>query len=145
LKALKTYNSKVSSEKENICFLVKDILKFLCDSSDAINEEILFEIKVILNELLQNAVKHGNKDDSSKSVKVCAGITASNSVYFIIEDEGEGYDCGCICDEEGGPDEMADICDLKESGRGMLIVSSLCDKIRFNKKGNKVIVLKKLK
>jgi len=145
LKVLKTYNSKVLSEKDTICWLVKDIVKFLCDSSDTINEDIIFEIKVILNELLQNAIKHGNKEDARKSVEVNAGITANNYAYFIIEDEGEGYDCGAMCEKKCGPEEMADICNLKENGRGMLIVRRLCDKIRFNKKGNKVIVLKKLK
>jgi len=144
LKTLKTYNSKVSSKKENICSLVKDVVKFLCDSSDTINEDILFEIKVILNELLQNAIKHGNKEDSSKSVEVSVGITANNHAYFIVEDEGEGYDRESACEKQYDPVEMPDICDLKESGRGILIVRSLCDKIIFNKKGNKVIVFKKL-
>ncbi|ADU73531.1 serine/threonine-protein kinase RsbW [Acetivibrio thermocellus AD2] len=144
MKVLKTYNSKVSSQKENICFLVKDIMKFLSDSSD-VSEDVLFEIKVILNELLQNAIKHGNKEDASKSVEVSVGITADNHVYLIVEDEGEGYDLDCVCAKEEIPEEVTDVCDLKENGRGILIVKNLCDRIRLNKKGNKVIVFKSLK
>lgn len=145
MKVLKTYNSKVLSEKNNVCCLVRDIVKFLSDSRDSINQDIIFEIKVILNELLQNAIKHGNKEDSKKSVEVSVGITVNDYAYFIVQDEGEGYDGRCLREEECNLDEAIDICNLKESGRGMMIVRSLCDEIRFNEKGNKVIILKKLK
>jgi len=115
VKVLKTYNSKVSSQKENICFLVKDIMKFLSDSSD-VSEDVLFEIKVILNELLQNAIKHGNKEDASKSVEVSVGITADNHVYLIVEDEGEGYDLDCVCAKEEVPRRLRMYAILKKTG-----------------------------
>ena len=97
----------------------------------------MFEIKVILNELLQNAIRHGNKEDSSKEVKIRAGIDNS-FVYFIIEDEGKGFDINC----NGQSESFMDICDLKENGRGILIVKNLCDRVKYNSKGNKIVVLK---
>jgi serine/threonine-protein kinase RsbW len=99
----------------------------------------LFEIKVVLDELLQNAIIHGNNKDSSKQVKIRTGINNSH-VYFIVEDEGEGFESNCI----GQSESILDICDLKESGRGILIVKSLCDSVKFNSRGNKIVVLKRL-
>jgi len=90
-------------------------MKFLSDSSD-VSEDVLFEIKVILNELLQNAINTVIKN-ASKSVEVSVGITADNHVYLIVEDEGEGYDLDCVCAKEEVPEEVTDVCDLKENGR----------------------------
>jgi len=38
-----------------------------------------------------------------------------------VEDEGEGYDLDCVCAKEEVPEEVTDVCDLKENGRGILI------------------------
>ena len=56
---------------------------------------VKFELKVILNELILNAIKHGNKNEFSKKVKISVSISKSGYVFFLIEDEGEGYDYKC--------------------------------------------------
>jgi len=33
---------------------------------------------------------------------------------------------------------------MSESGRGIMIVKSLCDKVKVNRKGNKIIILKSI-
>lgn len=43
-----------------------------------------------ISELLKNAVKHGNKNDPSKSVHVWYHFT-SEKAHLIVEDEGEGF------------------------------------------------------
>ncbi|MFZ5989855.1 MAG: ATP-binding protein [Bacillota bacterium] len=144
MKVLRWYDSKVSSNKDNIRKLVNDIVSFLCDYHGLIDQDTIFEIKVILNELFQNAIKHGNKDDINKLVKVKAGIANENYAFFIIEDEGEGFNYRCLFNISSDPEKAIELCDLKENGRGMLIVKSLCEKMKFNKKGNKVVVLKRL-
>jgi serine/threonine-protein kinase RsbW len=125
--------------------MVDDIVGFIRECDRNVNDNVIFDVKVILNELFQNAIKHGNKGDNSKFVKVKAEIV-NNSVFFIIEDEGEGYNYNynCINGKCVETDDVTSFMSLKESGRGMLIVKSLCEKVTFNKKGNKVIVLKKL-
>lgn len=141
---IKSYDSKITSNMENIRNLVDCIVKFIYESCENVSDDVIFDIKVILNELFQNAIKHGNKEDCSKYVRTKAGIVNNSVIYFVIEDEGEGYNCKCVSDSCCGLVNEADIIDLKENGRGILIVKNLCDTIRFNKKGNKVIVLKKL-
>jgi len=43
-----------------------------------------------ISELIKNAVKHGNKSDPNKKIKVWYSFTSLNA-RIIIEDEGEGF------------------------------------------------------
>lgn len=137
------YKKEIPSDINNMCELISGILTFIDDTYGQINDCIKFELKVILNELILNAIKHGNKNEFSKKVKISVGISKSGYVFFLIEDEGEGYDCNCKL-KKNVIYEIEDFSDLKETGRGIHIVSNLCDKIKFNSKGNKVIALKKI-
>lgn len=139
MRVLKLYDLIIASELCNIRNSINNIVDFILECHGLLREDALFEIKVVLDELLQNAIIHGNKQDSSKQVKIRAGIS-NNYVYFIVEDEGEGFKSNCI----GQSESILDICDLKESGRGILIVKNLCDSVKFNSRGNKIVVLKRL-
>ena len=140
MKVSKLCDLRINSRLCNICDFVNNIVELILKSHGPLREDVIFEIKVILNELLQNAIKHGNKEDSSKQVKVRIGVDNS-FVYFIVEDEGEGFDVK-FCSHKHK--EIMNICDMEENGRGMLIVENLCDKVRYNTKGNKIVVLKNL-
>ena len=136
---LKLCDLRIASELSNMRNCVNNIINFIFECHGPLKEDVLFEIKVVLNELLQNAIRHGNKEDDQKQVKIRVGVSGSN-VYFIIEDEGEGFVNRCSGQQESFPD----MCDMKESGRGLVIVSNLCDRVKYNYKGNKVVVLKRL-
>ncbi len=139
MKVLKLCDLRIASELSNMRNCVNNIINFIFECHGPLKEDVLFEIKVVLNELLQNAIRHGNKEDDQKQVKIRVGVSGSN-VYFIIEDEGEGFVNRCSGQQESFPD----MCDMKESGRGLVIVSNLCDRVKYNYKGNKVVVLKRL-
>lgn len=139
MKVLKLCDLRIASELCNIRNSVNNIVEFILDCHGQLREDTLFEIKVILNELLQNAIKHGNKEDVTKQVKVRTGID-NHYVYFIVEDEGDGFDCDC----ERQSEALLDLFQMKENGRGILIVKNLCDKVKYNCKGNKIVVLKSL-
>ncbi len=47
---------------------------------------------VALDEAFVNAVKHGNKFDANKIVRISAEVS-KDEARFTIEDEGEGFDC----------------------------------------------------
>jgi serine/threonine-protein kinase RsbW len=144
LKLKRTCEIKVLSEKCDVRKLVNDIVGFLCGCNDYINESIVFDIRVVLNELIVNAIVHGNKNNTNKWIKVKIGITENGYAFFIIEDEGEGFDFKSFIEKDFEIEDTVDIKHLKESGRGVLIVKKLCDKLKFNEKGNKAVVLKKL-
>lgn len=43
-----------------------------------------------ISEIIKNAVKHGNKSDKSKAVKIWFSFSATHA-HLIVEDEGEGF------------------------------------------------------
>lgn len=90
-------------------------------------------MKAALLELLPNAIVHGNKRDKNK--KIIIGHCLSENIATVsIMDEGEGFDHQSVLSqsEPAAP--------TSTSGRGLYIVKQLVDEIRFNKKGNRVLI-----
>jgi serine/threonine-protein kinase RsbW len=145
LKTFNIYKNRIASSIDGVCTVVSDLLSSLQEKYGPLEECILFELRVILNEILLNAIKHGNKEDVSKFVNITASVTKSGYVCLIVEDEGNGYDYKCRCTSRAAAEDGNDICSIMESGRGVQIVQSLCDKVKVNTKGNKIEVMKKLR
>ena len=91
---------------------------------------------VALDEAFVNAVKHGNKDDPTKLIRVGAEISPKEA-SFTIEDEGEGFDVQTIPD----PRDPANL--FKSSGRGVLLIYSIMDEVEYNAQGNRVKMVKR--
>jgi serine/threonine-protein kinase RsbW len=136
-------NLMIPSDTALIGGTVGQVTDWLGNHHINIDECALFELRVILNELILNAIRHGNRGNREKNVRITAGIVECRRIFLIIEDEGDGYENTCLQKDEccTGLENM-DIGSVKETGRGILIVTCLCDSIRYNKKGNKVVILK---
>lgn len=91
---------------------------------------------VALDEAFVNAVKHGNKGDPKKLVRVGAELTPTEA-SFTIEDEGEGFDVQTIPD----PRDPANL--FKSSGRGVLLIYNIMDEVEYNAQGNRVKMVKR--
>ena len=91
---------------------------------------------VALDEAFVNAVKHGNKDDPTKLVRVGAELSPTEAC-FTIEDEGEGFDVQTIPD----PRDPANL--FKSSGRGVLLIYNIMDEVEYNAQGNRVKMVKR--
>jgi serine/threonine-protein kinase RsbW len=100
------------------------------------DEKSAFAIRLALEEGLMNAVKHGNKLDAAKSVYIEARITPQ-STTITIEDEGAGF---ARCDV---PDPCARENLLKPSGRGILLMESYMDQVKFSCGGRKLRMVKR--
>jgi len=85
-----------------------------------------FEINLALDEAITNAIKHGNKEDASKSVYVRAEISVREA-RFIIRDQGGGFDPAKV------PDPRVTINRFKPSGRGILLMRNLMDEVTMIK------------
>lgn len=144
MEKLKVYESSIPGNLNYVRSEVNNIIGFLQETWGTIEDCTLFELKVIINELLLNAVKHGNKEDNNKLVRIAAGIEKGDCAFIDIQDDGEGYDYECLIDKAERLCSESNILNLKETGRGLLIIKNLCDNIQFNEKGNRVIVEKKL-
>jgi serine/threonine-protein kinase RsbW len=81
-------------------------------------------------------VKHGNKFDVNKLVRIAAEVSGQEA-RFIIEDEGEGFDVNSIPDPLD-PDNL-----FKSSGRGVLFIYNIMDEVKYNERGNRLTMIKK--
>jgi serine/threonine-protein kinase RsbW len=139
----KIYSEMINSDAYEVCRQVKIILNRL-KGIPGIDDDQRFDIRVILSELLQNAIRHGNAMDSNKKVLVDVWLQDNSRVLFIcVADQGQGFDVKRTVgggEKSIGGDSLA----MDESGRGLLIVQRLCDDIQFNPVGNAITVKKRL-
>ncbi|HEX6280169.1 MAG TPA: ATP-binding protein, partial [Pyrinomonadaceae bacterium] len=91
---------------------------------------------VALDEAFVNAVKHGNKFDVSKLVRIIAEVSKAEA-RFTIEDEGEGFDVNSI------PDPLDPENLFKTSGRGVLFIYNIMDEVKYNERGNRLTMIKR--
>ena len=95
----------------------------------------LFAVRLILEEGLVNAVKHGNGDDPGKAVTVRFCVT-DDFVAMDIEDEGSGFNPNRI------PDPLAPENLDKASGRGLLLMRTHSTCMRYSESGNRVSLIR---
>ncbi|MDD5504354.1 MAG: ATP-binding protein [Candidatus Omnitrophica bacterium] len=116
---------------------VVDQVKFMLEQVGA-GESDVFDIRLCLEEALINAIKYGNKFDKGKKVQVDFNHKDSK-VSLTIEDNGDGFDIASV------PDPTLDENILKGSGRGVFLIKYLMDELKFNKRGNRITMVKYLK
>jgi serine/threonine-protein kinase RsbW len=144
LKRLDIYNTCMPSTISSIGIVVKDLIHSLQICYGEVSDCTLFELRVILNEILINAIRHGNREDETKCIKVEAGISGPGVMFIIVEDEGGGYNFHDTCSCRKPYCEMADPLEMSENGRGIMIVRSLSDSVKVNAKGNKIVIVKSI-
>ncbi len=90
-----------------------------------------------LHELAANAMEHGNRLDPEKKVFIELTVT-EQFIAAVVEDQGTGFSWGDYVDN---PIEFQL---NQERGRGIALTRLYCDRLYFNKTGNKAIAIKKL-
>lgn len=122
------YQRSLCSDLENIKIAIQDIINNLRLIVD--DENLIFDIRLILNELVINSVIHGNECDKGKSVELYLELI-EDVLRIEVIDEGQGidYDIKSYNSEE-----------LKCCGRGLVIVDGLSDEFHIDK--NRVEVVK---
>ena len=103
-------------------------------------EEEKDSLAIAVTEAVNNAIIHGNKEDDSKFVFIRFEFEG-NRIIVSIKDQGSGFNPENISDPLA-PENL-----LKESGRGIFILSSLMDKVNFNfaEDGTEIIMVKERK
>jgi len=93
---------------------------------------------IAVTEAVNNAILHANKSDLSKRVHLVCKIT-KRALSLSVRDEGSGFDPDLI------PDPLKQENLMKESGRGVFLIRSLMDKVRFKstKRGMTVTMILK--
>lgn len=112
----------IQSSEDNIIEVEKFISVF-CDTYNINN--YAGSISISLIQAVKNAIIHGNKNDSAKSV-VIVGDKCKGGVFFTISDQGEGFDYEKVN------------CDLSDQCKGIFLMHSLSDKVTFLDGGSTV-------
>ncbi len=95
------------------------------------NEDLLNNISVCTDEILTNALTHGNEENPDKTISITLQFD-TGKFTFTIQDEGNGFDV-----KEFDRQIKQNACDIPNK-RGLFIVEYLSDEISFNDKGNAV-------
>ncbi len=128
-----SFSDKIASSVDEASAVIRDLVAQL-EKLDWPEKE-RFAIHMATEEALMNAVKHGNSHDASKRVDVLLQLSADR-FYARIADEGDGFD------PENVPDPCED-CNLeKTSGRGVSLIRSFVDSVKFNETGNVIEFVK---
>jgi serine/threonine-protein kinase RsbW len=98
-----------------------------------VNEDCYGNMLIAVTEAVNNAIHHGNQDDPEKSVRI--GFESDeNRLTFSVTDEGPGFDYTNLPD----PTDPANL--DKVSGRGVFLMTSLTDSIKFEQNGRCVLL-----
>jgi len=95
------------------------------------SEDDVFAVHLALEEAFINAVKHGNRLDPAKKIQI-EYARSEDKVRISITDEGEGFNPSDVPDPRVG-DNL-----YKTDGRGILLMQSYMDEVKFNERGNHV-------
>ena len=120
---------KINSNAQSLR-LVERLVADICEVYD-VNEDVYGNMLIAVTEAVNNAIVHGNKNDHDKFVKI--GFESDDKqMIFSIADEGQGFNHAGIPD----PTDPTNL--DKVSGRGVFLMASLSDSIRFEDNGSKV-------
>jgi serine/threonine-protein kinase RsbW len=104
---------------------------------ERVREALAGQLSVVLTEGLVNAIKHGNNDDSKKKIHVRINVTDKKLIVRIY-DNGIGFDLDAIpppCFASSG---------LEDKGRGIYILRSLMDTVKYTRSaGGNILEMKK--
>ncbi len=120
----------VPSVFEGVC---RQILSEL--ESRQYETEDIFAVRLALQEAFLNAVKHGNKMEVDKGIKIDYRVD-SEHIEISLTDEGNGFD------PEGLPDPRCGENLYKTDGRGIFLIRSYMDVVEFNERGNSVSMVR---
>lgn len=99
------------------------------------SKEDVFSAYLAMQEAFLNAIRHGNKMDPCKHVKVEYSVSPEKFEISII-DEGEGFEPDSV------PDPRCEENLYKTEGRGLLLMSSYMDVVEFGGRGNCVHMIR---
>jgi serine/threonine-protein kinase RsbW len=95
----------------------------------------VFGVHLAVEEAIVNAIKHGNRHDASKQVRVACRVS-TETFWIEIIDEGAGFDPDQL------PDPTADENLECPCGRGVLLMRNFMTRVEFSEQGKRVVMEK---
>jgi serine/threonine-protein kinase RsbW len=91
----------------------------------------IFGMELALHEAATNAIRHGNRRDPRKAVRVSYLVTPAEALVSV-EDQGQGFDPSLVPDPR-----TAEVYD-RPVGRGLLLMRIYTSWVSFDPPGNRV-------
>ncbi|MEJ2004104.1 MAG: ATP-binding protein [Cyclobacteriaceae bacterium] len=123
---MKSIKIEIPSLPENI----RMIESFIDNAKETfkLEDDIYGNIMIAVTEAVNNAIVHGNRNDTSKNVRLTLEML-DHRIKFTVEDEGKGFDYKDL------PDPTAPENLIKPGGRGIFLMKNLCDQVSFKNEG----------
>jgi serine/threonine-protein kinase RsbW len=125
----KTYKSKISEVQT----ASEHVLSFF--STLNLDQSETFAVRLCFEESFINSVKYGSRGNAKLPIKVELAFN-EREVFIAVEDQGNGFNPDSL------PDPTSDSNLEANSGRGVYLIHHLMDKVTYNKKGNRVEMIK---
>ena len=91
-----------------------------------LSESLLMDMRLLVEEMVINAIRHGNKFSTDKFVLLQYKATPE-SIELVVRDEGDGFDFEAV------------------EGKGLKLIKSISDKVEFSRGGSQIKVFKRLR
>ncbi len=121
----------VPADLENVNRICSEISAWLTehDLSDH-----FFPLELLVREAFNNAVIHGSQMDSSRTVRM--EFSRDGDHFSLkVQDDGPGFDWESLLQTD-----MVGV--INEHGRGLTLYQLYADQVKFNEKGNQVILIR---
>lgn len=124
---------KISIEIPSLSENIRMIESFIDNAKEKyqLNDDIYGNIMIAVTEAVNNAIKHGNNNNSSKNVSLSLSF-AEGLIKFRVEDEGHGFEYENLPDPTS-PENLE-----KPGGRGIFLMKHLADEVDFTERGKVV-------
>lgn len=99
------------------------------------DEDQRFAVRLAFEEAVVNAMKHGNRMDPARKVRLRWRISPERA-EIRVADEGAGFNPG------GVPDPTCDENLQRPCGRGIMLIRAYMDEVSFSPNGNEIRMVK---
>lgn len=109
------------------------------DCPEMVRETLSGQLAIVLTEGVVNAIKYASSDDPTKEIRLRISVSNKNLLVRIY-DTGVGFDLNDV------PAPCLNINGLEDKGRGVFILRSLMDSVKYTRStgGNVLEMRKKL-
>lgn len=120
---------------EAISPVVDHVMEIVVDMKCAAGKEL--EVETALREALANAIIHGCKNNPEMDVQVCVACDEARGMLIVVRHPGEGFDPASV------PSPILGQNIYSAHGRGIFLINTLMDEVRYERGGTEIIMRKK--
>ena len=118
---------------------IRSVITNVLETLGELGGEEDMALRLCLEEIIHNAMEHGNEQDASKKIYITLK-KEDGRAYIKVRDEGMGFDHAEVMRRNA--EEGRDL--LSVRGRGLWIVRHYAEELLFNREGNEVTLVLRL-